>query len=103
MAHILYKLVILFFFACLFSVYCVAQVKSNRLAELFAEVSEDEKLAAECVRKSRQEQITKFRRVLPVISGHCWGGCPLTVGLPYYPREAKQLKTYQIYEKNGML
>ena len=79
------------FIAYLFCLNCVAQSRINKSTELFAEVREDEKLVAECERKAREYQITKFGRILPKISGHCWDGCPTRIVLPFYPREAKRL------------
>jgi TonB family protein len=45
--------------------------------------------------------------VLPKISGHCWDGCPTSIVLPYYPREARQhgisgqVKVETIVGENG--
>jgi TonB family protein len=91
MLHNLFKLIALAFFTCLFGLNCIAQVKRDRLAELFANLKEDEKLVAECEQKAREAQIAKFGRVQPKISGHCWDGCPTSIALPYYSREARQL------------
>lgn len=86
------KLIALLLFAFLLCLNCVAQVRSKKLAqELFAEVSEDEKVVAECEQKAHKYQIAKFGRVLPKVSGHCFDGCPTRIVLPYYSGEAKRL------------
>lgn len=59
---------------------------------LYEEVKQAERGIAECRRKNRAEQIRKFGKVLPRISGHCWEGCPVRVVKPYYPKQARQLK-----------
>ena len=92
---------------CSFCVNCVAQIKGDRLRTLLAEVREDEKLVAWCEQKERAYQIAKFGRGLPKISGHCWDGCPTSLVLPYYPREARrlgisgQVKVETIVGENG--
>ena len=92
MSHNLKKLITFVFIANLFCLKCFAQVESKKLTELFAEIREDAKLVAECEQKAREYQLAQFGRVLPKISGHCWDGCPTRIVLPYYPREAKQLR-----------
>jgi TonB family protein len=79
-------------FACLFYLPCLAQTKNKTSeSELFTEVAKHEKIVAECEQKRREYQITKFGKVLPKISGHCWEGCPTRVIKPYYPPKAKRL------------
>jgi TonB family protein len=91
MSFNLKKLIVFVFTVNLFCLVCLAQDKSNKLTELFAEVREDERLVAECEQKAHEYQIAKFGRVLPKISGHCWDGCPTRIFLPFYPNEAKRL------------
>ena len=87
------RLTISIFFVCLFSVVCNGQVSNKEsITKLHAELTEDEKAAAACVKTAREYQIKQFGKVLPKISGHCWDGCPTRVVKPYYPREARRLK-----------
>src|SRR5690242_16100965 len=90
MRHCL-KFTSLLVMALLLCLHCYAQSKSQKSAQkLFAEVEEGEKHFVECARKSREYQIAKFGRVLPTISGHCYGDCPTELIKPYYPRDAKR-------------
>jgi TonB family protein len=107
MVHYLFMLITLFSIGCPFCRNCVAQIRSDKLATLLAEVREDDKLVAKCEQEALQYQIAKFGRVLPKISGHCWDGCPTTIVLPDYPREARrlgisgQVKVETIVSENG--
>lgn len=107
MSQNLKKLVVFLFIAYLLCLNCFAQVKDKKLAELFAEVREDENLVVECERETREYQLAQFGRVLPKISGHCWDGCPTSIVLPYYPKEARrygisgQVKVETIVDENG--
>jgi hypothetical protein len=79
-------------FAFLFYLPCAAQIKiKTSESELFREVESHEKIVAECERKRREYQISKFGKVLPKVSGHCWEGCPTSVVKPYHPSKAKRL------------
>jgi TonB family protein len=70
-----------------------AQVRTKEeRAKLFVQVAEDEKAVAACLKAVRAEQIKKFGKPLPKISGHCWDGCPVRVVKPYYPETARRLK-----------
>lgn len=70
--------------------------RKNPTQELFTELREDEKIVAACEQKLREDQIAKFGRVLPKVSGHCWDGCPTKIVMPAYPNEAKRLKLSQL-------
>jgi TonB family protein len=95
MIRYLLQITTLFALASLLGLSCHAQAKSKKyVKELFAEVAEHQKLAAACERKTREYQMAKFGRVLPKISGHCWGDCPVSIPLPRYPREARQLRIW---------
>ncbi len=68
-----------------------AQVKSKEEREkLFAQVADDEKAVAVCAEAARDEQIKKFGKPLPRVSGHCFSGCPTRVPKPYYPEIARK-------------
>jgi TonB family protein len=70
-----------------------AQVRTKaERTKLFADVANDEKAVAACSKAIREEQIRKFGKPLPKISGHCWDGCPVRVVKPYYPEAARRLK-----------
>lgn len=86
------KLITLAFVAQLLCIGVIAQAQSKRTTqELFAALREDEKLVAVCEQKLGEEQIAKYGRVLPKVSGHCLDGCPTRLVLPVYPNEAKRL------------
>lgn len=70
-----------------FNISAQSQSKEE-LAKLFAAVSEDEKAMAVCLKMIREEQIAKFGKPLPRISGHCYDGCPIRMPKPYYPEVA---------------
>ena len=77
----------------LFSVSGFAQ-NQTKLSEreLFDELVKNEAEVEICKQKTREEQIAKFGKPLPKISGHCWNGeCPVSITLPRYPREAQRL------------
>lgn len=85
-----FKIIIIPFLFCL---SCSAQIKNTAfISELFGEVAEDEKIVAACQQKRREFQIAHFGKILPKISGHCFDGCPTSIVLPSYPREAKRLR-----------
>ncbi len=85
-----FKIIIISFLFCL---PCSAQIKNTAfVSELFREVAEDEKIVAACQRKEREYQSQQFGKILPKISGHCFDGCPTSIVLPSYPREAKRLR-----------
>ncbi|MFT3742734.1 MAG: TonB family protein [Pyrinomonadaceae bacterium] len=77
-----------------FAVYpCKAQVRTKEeQTKLLADVANDEKAVAACLKAAREEQIKKFGKPLPKISGHCWDGCPIKIVKPYYPEIARRLK-----------
>ncbi len=61
------------------------------IAKFFARVADDEMAVAAC-RKARDEyQLKTFGKIRPLVSGHCWEGCPTRVVKPYYPSEARRL------------
>ncbi|HEY3038742.1 MAG TPA: energy transducer TonB [Pyrinomonadaceae bacterium] len=107
MANYVFKTIILFFIGCSSCLNCAGQIKGDKLRSLLAEVREDKKLVAACEQKAREYQIAKFGRALPKLSGHCWDGCPTSIVLPYYPREARrlgisgQVKVETIVGENG--
>lgn len=85
-----FKIIIISFLFCL---SCSAQIKNTDIvSELFRELTGDEKIVAACQQKNREYQIAQFGKILPKISGHCFDGCPTSIVLPYYPREAKRLR-----------
>ena len=87
------NLIVSIFIAHLFCLGGFAQIRGKKSTqELFAKLREDEKLVAECEQKAREYQIANFGRVLPKVSGHCFGGCPIRIVLPYYSSEAKRLR-----------
>lgn len=84
---------LLFFCLVLTADSANAQVKMEKeQTKLLGEVADDERAVAVCVKAARQEQIKKFGRPLPRITGHCWDGCPVRVVKPYYPETARRLK-----------
>ncbi|MBC7796516.1 MAG: TonB family protein, partial [Pyrinomonadaceae bacterium] len=78
----------------LFCLPCSAQINDDvAKSKLFSELAEDEKTVARCERERREYQISKYGKVLPKISGHCYDGdCPTSIVTPYYPLEAKRLQ-----------
>jgi TonB family protein len=71
---------------------CFGQMRDKTsLPKLFNDLARDEKRLADCDKKRRQNQLAEFGKVLPPISGHCWGGCATRLVKPYYPMEAKRL------------
>ena len=65
----------------------------SRLAELLRSVEDDQRHLAECQKLAREEQIAKFEKPLPLISGHCYSGeCPVSLPKPWYPNVARQNK-----------
>ncbi len=86
-----------YFFSLLLLAFAVypgnAQVRTKEeRTKLFADVADDEEAVAACSKVAREEQIKKFGKPLPKISGHCWDGCPIKVVQPYYPENARRLK-----------
>jgi TonB family protein len=89
------KLIVFICIAHLFCLGSFAQTKGKKSTqELFAGLREDEKLVAECEQKLRAYQIANYGRVLPRISGHCWGGCATSLTKPRYPNEARRLRIF---------
>ncbi|MDM7922867.1 MAG: TonB family protein [Pyrinomonadaceae bacterium] len=68
-----------------------AQRSQTQQTELFAQVEADRRATVACEEEARREQIRKFRKPLPRITGHCWEGCPTLVVKPYYPATARRL------------
>lgn len=68
-----------------------AQVTSKEERErLFAQLAEDDKAVAVCAKAAREEQMKKFGRPLPRVSGHCFSGCPTRLPKPHYPEIARK-------------
>ena len=82
--------IILAILSCL-SINILAQSQSKEeLLKLFADVAEDEKATIACLKTFQEEQIAKFGKPLPRISGHCYEGCPTQLPKPYYPDAARR-------------
>lgn len=59
---------------------------------LFSSLAEDEKAVAKCDEEIREEQISKFGKLLPIVSDHCFSGCPISIPKPFYPLAAKRYR-----------
>lgn len=66
------------------------RLSKEQIANLITAVAEDEKATIQCERQARENQIKKFGKPLPKISGHCWFGCPVSVPKPLYPEIARR-------------
>lgn len=85
------------YFFVIAAVFCFQAISAQNLSKdeiskLFAQLADDEKAVANCSKAAREEQIKKFGKPLPKISGHCWDGCPRRVVKPYYPEMARRLR-----------
>jgi TonB family protein len=79
------------FLICLLSAVTVGQnLSKDKKTALFSSLADDEKAVAKCDIQIREEQIKKFGKPPPIISLHCFRGCPVLVSLPRYPDEAKR-------------
>lgn len=65
-------------------------MSKQQLNDLRDEVSQGENAVATCEKLAREEQIRTYGKVLPRVSGHCWGGCPTSIPKPIYPEIAKR-------------
>src|SRR5678816_4450565 len=87
------KWLLLPFLICVSSSLCSAQNLSKAQVEhLLQQVADDEKAIEECERQVRKDQIERFGKARPRISGHCWDGCPTFLPKPYYPEAARRLR-----------
>jgi len=86
-----YAYIIIFLSLGVYSVNAQKLTRAER-ASLFARLAEDEKAVAACAKATRDEQIKKFGKPFPKLSGHCWDGCPVRVVKPLYPENARRLK-----------
>lgn len=66
------------------------KLSKEQIATLITAVAEDEKATTQCEQQTLDDQIKKFGKPLPKISGHCWFGCPISVPKPLYPETARR-------------
>lgn len=83
-------LIIFAILSCLSTNILAQSLSKEELLKLFADVAEDEKATIACLKTSQEEQIAKFGKPLPRISGHCYDGCPTRMPKPYYPDAARR-------------
>lgn len=70
---------------------CTSQTSLERdNRQLFEQVTDSENRVAACAKRGREEQIRKYGKLIPLPSGHCWGGCPVRLVKPYYPELARR-------------
>lgn len=83
-------LLVLFFVLLLSSFGSAQEPDKKTRAKILANVADDQRRMALCEASVREEQIKKFGKPLPAVSGHCWDGCPTSAPKPSYPATARR-------------